>query len=1768
MAATQNYRDIQLQLPGTTRTVVTGTNYIRLSALQTYFRVSEAGDPNPVSLDITANLVGIISGQTVTFSVDSGTANITQSNNVCNITYSNMTSDNVTIKASLTHLGVLYEARISLTKLFDGKNATNSVVLDLLQDKDIVPTSSTGTGYVLPVGNVLRVYNNGVLLTPPEVTFGGTATKNGLTAAIDVNGNISLSAINWTTDTETFTFTATYALTTYSIAYSITKAKAGQNSIVYNIYTSSPVLTKDASDAATAGTYSSITIQGKKIDGNTTTNYGWVTVTGNGDTEATTATNTATTPVTLSPATTAGKTSYTIKLYNQAAISGATLLDTQVVNVVFRGVNGVIGTSAPQVILSNEAHSFSCASDGSVLSYLNSGTQIRVYEGSVLLPYDGVGTSVTTNGTWKINSNVTTATNITVGTITDSGDYATIADHSGVASGVDSSIITYTILGKTASGTAFTLVKSQTFSKSKSGTAGSSPVIYDIETNTEVITKDAPDAATSGGYSTFTVQGRKYEGNTTSNYGWVTITANGDTEATTATNTATGPVTKTTLDTAGKSYYTIKLYNQATVSGATLLDTQQINVVFKGATGSPGAAAQYCTLSVDKQAISYAADGTTPSPTSITFTATATNITTPYYEYIIAGTTQPNTNNSPNLTYTVPTNFTSMPQQVKLNIRSGSSTGTIVASDTLSLIGIKPGTNGTPGNPGTSAISGLLTNESHTIAADSAGTVTSANLLLAGGTFKVWDGTTEKTGTAVTYSVVGTPSNITISIDTAGNYSISALTADIATATLRAVYSGVTIDKVYSITKAKSGTNAIVAVLSNETHVFPCDSIGSVNTYNGSGTEIRVYEGTSLLLYDGVGTSSGTWKISTSVGTNITPGTATDSGDYATIGIHSGVANTSDISSILYTISGKNSVGTAFTILKTQTFSKSKAGSDSILVDLVSESDTISANNDGTYTSTEITNITNALKLYKGGVQINNATQYSGSISTTATTTTITGLSTTANMLPGQVLTKVSGTGTFGGTATIVSVDGPTQITISTTSANTTGAIVFTIAMVSYAGTATSNGLTLTINSSTGVITLSGTAWTANSATFTLTATYNSIVYSAMYSIVKSKAGSNGVSIQGPRGSVRLQGTATSWTDTAANAVLTNAGYTTKVLGDIVTLTNSTSFTLTKFWDGTAWTILNEYIDGNLLVNGSVTASKINSNGLAIKDAYGNTVLSSAVPLDWDYVTRVNLNLVPGIGTWGRDNINGLSVLTTNVTYAENGVVAKILDGYNDSKFNSPVLDLTQYTSYTFSFIATSTVAGKTIVADVTAGGATLIASSSTLTTGAVQYVYNWTISDAARSASVVRLYTSAGTGDVRIYNIKLEQGNRRTSYSPNRVDTVSINNVINSNNIGTYISDASIKNAQIANATIEYGKIKSVDAASITTGTLDAARIAANSITASKINSNGLSIKDPYGNIILASGSSLDWDYIKRVNTNLVPSMAIWSKGSGTSVAYTSASYSENGIVGIISSGYNWSALTSPSINLSSYTSFTVSFIAYSTAAGRTLYVDLFPDDLPESTVALTTSPTVYEFQWSTTSANRASCQLRFFADTLPGDVYIFAVKLEAGSTRTNYVDNRVDTVGANNALTSSNIGNYMASGTISTTFISDLAVNTLKLGYYSVSSSLYTSGGSVTFTMQPYSQALVSCILKTNLAQIETSNGATAMPLNISGDHTATYYPATAFSSVVWTGSVYRQMADTTVTFIIYNNTAGDQSKTIYASSPYGGVAGYYWSVNILKR
>jgi hypothetical protein len=140
---------------------------------------------------------------------------------------------------------------------------------------------------------------------------------------------------------------------------------------------------------------------------------------------------------------------------------------------------------------------------------------------------------------------------------------------------------------------------------------------------------------------------------------------------------------------------------------------------------------------------------------------------------------------------------------------------------------------GNDGEDGVLAYVAALSNEAHTVAtaADGSG----GDYTDAGGTFRVFAGTTDVTDSA-TLSIESKTPSLALTLDTSGankgNYDVTDLGDDQGFAVLRAVYNGVTIDQKYTIAKSRagangSGANAELVSLNSTATAFTFDGTGS-----------------------------------------------------------------------------------------------------------------------------------------------------------------------------------------------------------------------------------------------------------------------------------------------------------------------------------------------------------------------------------------------------------------------------------------------------------------------------------------------------------------------------------------------------------------------------------------------------------------------------------------------------------------------------------------------------------------------------------------------------------------------------------------------------------------------------------------------------------------------------------------------------------------------------------------------------------------------------
>lgn len=175
----------------------------------------------------------------------------------------------------------------------------------------------------------------------------------------------------------------------------------------------------------------------------------------------------------------------------------------------------------------------------------------------------------------------------------------------------------------------------------------------------------------------------------------------------------------------------------------------------------------------------------------------------------------------------------------------------------------------------------------------------------------------------------------------------------------------------------------------------------------------------------------------------------------------------------------------------------------------------------------------------------------------------------------------------------------PSSITISLTKKYVTGTATFSIIEGSATLTGTGDSRTLTFaNMSSERVVIQASL------------VFNSVTYTSTSTIVKVKdgaAGTNGTNgtngingVDGRRGSVDLYVIGSAWSDSVANnAILTNTGSAIKYAGDKVTIYNNAGFAQTKYWDGISTWATGQIINGNVLVQGTVTSDAIGTNTLS-----------------------------------------------------------------------------------------------------------------------------------------------------------------------------------------------------------------------------------------------------------------------------------------------------------------------------------------------------------------------------------------------------------------------------------------------------------------------------------------------------------------------------------------------------------------------------------------
>jgi hypothetical protein len=178
--------------------------------------------------------------------------------------------------------------------------------------------------------------------------------------------------------------------------------------------------------------------------------------------------------------------------------------------------------------------------------------------------------------------------------------------------------------------------------------------------------------------------------------------------------------------------------------------------------------------------------------------------------------------------------------------------------------------------------------------------------------------------------------------------------------------------------------------------------------------------------------------------------------------------------------------------------------------------------------------------------------------------------------------------------------------------ANDPASITFTYSLIELDGPATFAITGGTLTTSGNVATLTYANMPGSTASVTASVTVNGVTFTSNPRfITKVLDGASGTGTPGARGAGQYFATGSAWSDATADAATPGSN----IAGDVVTISNGTTFVGVKGYNGSAWVPVAPTYDGGAIFPGTVTTNQINANSLILRDAAGNPLVGLGVPL-------------------------------------------------------------------------------------------------------------------------------------------------------------------------------------------------------------------------------------------------------------------------------------------------------------------------------------------------------------------------------------------------------------------------------------------------------------------------------------------------------------------------------------------------------------------------
>ena len=343
---------------------------------------------------------------------------------------------------------------------------------------------------------------------------------------------------------------------------------------------------------------------------------------------------------------------------------------------------------------------------------------------------------------------------------------------------------------------------------------------------------------------------------------------------------------------------------------------------------------------------------TSPTPTSVTLTGSAQGYDTPEYQFekkengdgAFTAIQTYSTTATGTFTFTTGINAQSkLPVEFRVLVREDN-TDTNPTQDSCTVAGVVGGDDGSP------AKSVRLTADSQVFKVAKDGTVTPSTITFDATLQNTTAGSATFSASPAVSLVEPTANRATLSYTDFKGTNNTAKNPVTVTATADTSFS----DSI-TVVQLEEGSDALVAVLGNESHTFQADNSGTISDFSGGTTTIQVYEGATALTFKTLSPGDGEFTVSSSASGITQSGFSGNTTTTCTT--NAPTAMSADNATITFTITGNRADGTAFSISKVQSFSKSKAGAQGAAaqtIRLSSDAQIFTEAKDGTLSPSQI----------------------------------------------------------------------------------------------------------------------------------------------------------------------------------------------------------------------------------------------------------------------------------------------------------------------------------------------------------------------------------------------------------------------------------------------------------------------------------------------------------------------------------------------------------------------------------------------------------------------------------------------------------------------------------------------------------------------------------------------------------------------------------------------------------------------------------------------